>query len=187
MNSYDVFYDSLLGKEFVKDGWSWPAFFFTYIWAFTKKLWLHAFIALISFITVELVIIFAFFPNAVIINFFFILVGLILEVIFGFKGNNWVFNKLNKEGYEIVTSVMASSKSDASFEFSLWEKKQKEKSKSIEQQKKLALQIEKEKQTDNSIDASALTKLEKLGELKSKGILTDEEFQNEKKKLLERN
>jgi hypothetical protein len=32
----------------VKDGFSWPAFFFSFIWALTQRLWLVAFVLLIA-------------------------------------------------------------------------------------------------------------------------------------------
>ena len=37
MKQYKIFENSLGTIEIVKQGWSWPAFFFGFIWAFTKK------------------------------------------------------------------------------------------------------------------------------------------------------
>jgi len=38
MKMYDIYTSDLGGTEAVKKGWSWPGFFFTWIWAFVKKL-----------------------------------------------------------------------------------------------------------------------------------------------------
>lgn len=39
MKRYEVFEHPTLGHEAVKRGWSWPAFFFSWIWACVKGLW----------------------------------------------------------------------------------------------------------------------------------------------------
>ena len=39
MKNYKIYvHDALSSTEAVKDGWSWPAFFFPWIWAFVKGL-----------------------------------------------------------------------------------------------------------------------------------------------------
>ncbi len=38
MNQYKIFRNHLGNQEAVKQGWSWPAFFFNWIWAFLKKM-----------------------------------------------------------------------------------------------------------------------------------------------------
>ncbi|MCY4487204.1 MAG: DUF2628 domain-containing protein [Deltaproteobacteria bacterium] len=40
MKKFSILRHATSGYEVVKNGWSWPAFFFTWIWAFVKKLWL---------------------------------------------------------------------------------------------------------------------------------------------------
>ena len=39
MKVYKIFKDSIGQYEAVKQGWSWPAFFFEGIWACVKKIW----------------------------------------------------------------------------------------------------------------------------------------------------
>ena len=39
MKVYKIFKDSIGQYEAVKQGWSWPAFFFEGIWACVKKMW----------------------------------------------------------------------------------------------------------------------------------------------------
>jgi len=38
MNFYNVYRHPVRGHEAVKLGWSWPGFFFTWIWAFAKRM-----------------------------------------------------------------------------------------------------------------------------------------------------
>lgn len=47
MKQYRVYSHSNGHIEFIKTGFSWPAFFFTWIWAFTKKLWWVASLGLV--------------------------------------------------------------------------------------------------------------------------------------------
>jgi len=39
MKRYKIFEHPAGRREAVKQGWSWPAFFFTFIWAFCKKMY----------------------------------------------------------------------------------------------------------------------------------------------------
>ncbi len=39
MKHYRIFENKAGRREAVKQGWSWPAFFFTFIWAFVKRLY----------------------------------------------------------------------------------------------------------------------------------------------------
>ena len=39
MKQYKIFKHPLGKIEAVKQGWSWPAFFFNWIWALVKKMW----------------------------------------------------------------------------------------------------------------------------------------------------
>ena len=36
MANYKIYYHDAFKTEAIKDTWSWPAFFFTWIWAFVK-------------------------------------------------------------------------------------------------------------------------------------------------------
>ena len=88
----------------VKQGWSWPGFFFNFIWALTKKLFVAAAITLV----VGLILI-------VIMD----KVGvrgspaLLLGIPFGLKGNKWWEAKLAKDGYVAVGTVQAKNSAEA--------------------------------------------------------------------------
>ena len=42
MKQYKIFRNASGQVEAVKQGWSWPAFFFSVIWAIAKRLWIIA-------------------------------------------------------------------------------------------------------------------------------------------------
>ena len=47
MHKYNVYKHPIIGYEAIKQGFSWPGFFFTWIWAFVKKLWADGVILLL--------------------------------------------------------------------------------------------------------------------------------------------
>jgi len=88
------------GLVAIKQGWSWPGFCFTWIWALTKSLWLPAIvIIIINLICLKI-------PNATLI---FIIAG----IVFGKKGNQWWEKSLMKKGYTELTTVQASNPNNA--------------------------------------------------------------------------
>ena len=56
----------------------------------------------------------------------------------------------------------------------------------FEKGKDYASNLEKEKKAAPSSSDDIIARLEKLAQLKEKGVLTDEEFETQKQKLLER-
>jgi hypothetical protein len=87
----------------IKQGWSWPAFCFAWIWAFTKKLILSAVIALVANL------VFAFIPVPNSMTPYWVIAG----VIFGVKGNKWWETKLAKDGYSYLRTVQAKGPAEA--------------------------------------------------------------------------
>ena len=79
-------------KIAVKQGWSWPGFFFTFIWAFTKGLVAPGIVCLIFC-----------WPPALIVT----------AIICGSKGNNWWEAQLMKSGYAFSGIVQAGSPAEA--------------------------------------------------------------------------
>ena len=91
-----------LGKIYaVKQGWSWPAFFFTYFWALFKKLWLKGVCALIV-IPIIVLIIDEYFGKACIS---YGLGG--IGAWFGSEGNKWLERSLLSRGYDHIGTVKA--------------------------------------------------------------------------------
>lgn len=87
MKQYKIFEHPRGEIEAVKQGWSWPGFFFNIIWAFFKQMWM---------LGIGLLAIFFFFgliggvfltdKNIEAITF---LGNLIIVIVFGIKGNEW--------------------------------------------------------------------------------------------------
>ena len=108
MKQYKVFKHPAGTSEAVKQGWSWPAFFFSFIWAMVKKQWALGVGVFIG------AIVFGFIVGIVggsdaIINIF----SIILNIVFGINGNSWREKNLISRGYELVDTVTAANKDGA--------------------------------------------------------------------------
>ena len=107
MKQYKVFKHPSGTSEAVKQGWSWPAFFFSFIWAMVKKIWGLGVGVLIG------TLVFGFIVGAAgggeggdaLIN----IVAIIVNVIFGMNGNSWREKNLISRGYEQVDTVTAAN------------------------------------------------------------------------------
>jgi len=102
MKTYKVF-EKGGHKVAVKQGWSWPAFFFQWIWAFTKKLMLPGGIGLATNV------VFAMIPVKNIISPYLLIAG----IVFGLKGNKWWGDQLVKNGYDALGTVQARNSAEA--------------------------------------------------------------------------
>ena len=96
--------------EAVKQGWSWPAFFFWFIWAFVKKMWAVGFVMLAgSFIL-------GFIDDATAskdpehgLNGLTTIVGLVLGIVCGGNGNKWRETNLMSRGFDFKGTVTAAN------------------------------------------------------------------------------
>ncbi len=107
--------------EAVKTGWSWPAFFFSFIWAMVKKMYLTG-IALFLF-SLMLGIIIEYLhmgPRGDAMNN---ILTIAISIIFGLKGNEWCEALLLRRGYEAKAVIAAPDPHSARACF-LQEKKQ---------------------------------------------------------------
>ena len=95
MKQFSILQHSDLGYEVVKIGWSWPAFFFTWIWAFLKRLWLVGVIVLLAGLALSSL------PEIWLVG------ELIISIVMGVKGNELRVTRLRDSGYEQVASVAA--------------------------------------------------------------------------------
>ncbi len=98
MKTYKVF-EKGGQKVAVKQGWSWPAFICSWIWAFTKKLIIAGIIGLVCSV--------AMIPFGVVP---YLVIG---GVIFGWLGNKWWEAQLVKSGFTAVGTVQANSPAEA--------------------------------------------------------------------------
>lgn len=107
MKQYKIFKHPSGSSEAVKQGWSWPAFFFNCIWAMAKKQWALGVAVLIGFLVLGFVV------GAAggreggegFINF----ASFIVSIIFGMNGNSWREKNLISRGYEQEDTVTAAN------------------------------------------------------------------------------
>lgn len=113
MKTFDVYKHPTLGYQAVKQGFGWPAFFFTVIWAFVKKMWGigFAFLGVIFLLTlVETAFEQAGSEGGVLVIF---LARLALCIVVGVKGNDWRRGNLQKRGFENVRTVQSETRDAA--------------------------------------------------------------------------
>ncbi|NBX70061.1 MAG: hypothetical protein EBR01_14015 [Proteobacteria bacterium] len=82
----------------VKKGFNFPAFFFLFFWAFCEDLNLKGIISL-------LIAFFLFLINPDLI--------FLLQILFGFMGNDWVVSKWEKKGFTSTMEIRAKNKQQA--------------------------------------------------------------------------
>ncbi len=123
VKQYKIYENPLGLREAVKQGWSWPAFFFTWIWALIKKMNVVGG-SVIGGILVATVLFgvagqgnhgddanreAATSPAGEIFEWFFSLVMLALPVFFGVNGNAWREENLILRGYQLVGTIDGAS------------------------------------------------------------------------------
>ena len=118
MNKYKVYKHSVLGYEIIKEGFSWPSFFFTWIWAFLKKLNTQGAILLpVVFIANSLGLALTAGRNSSDLSrpdvWANIILSLILifgpSVFVGKKGNSWREKSMTQRGFELKEEIEAES------------------------------------------------------------------------------
>jgi hypothetical protein len=121
MKTYDILKDSSGNLTAVKIGFNAAAFFFTWIWALVKGLFVHAvFLFALGGIS-------SYFLAAAeekTLSWIVYPVFLVICFIVGAKGNDWVRNRLIKKGYEMVTSVDAANSGSAIATYQAQQKKE---------------------------------------------------------------
>jgi len=102
---FEIFTRPSVSAVALKRGFSWPGFFFTWIWAFTRRLWLQGAVLLAIGIVIGLI----HWKFLSVDPLFSLLPGLIVMVITGVRGNLWRSRQLERDGYEFVGLVEAGS------------------------------------------------------------------------------
>jgi hypothetical protein len=97
---------------FVKDGFSWPGFFFTLIWALAKRLWIVA--AIIAAYLIATSIIVNATPQE---DFWQFLASLVLGLVLGFEGNDLQRWSLARRGYAEIAVIEAQDLDEAELKF----------------------------------------------------------------------
>ena len=109
MHVYQIFKHPEKGYKAVKRGFSWPGFFFTSIWTISRQMWLATMILVLissvwTVIAWQLAVEDVFFP---------LVVGLLIQLIVGFKGNSWRCGVLEGRGYAPMGAINARDPEDA--------------------------------------------------------------------------
>lgn len=106
MKRYKIFKHPLGKIEAVKQGWSWPGFFFSTIWAMVKKMWIIGLGTLIGLFIIGLIITAA--KNGHSGGVFINIIAGITNIIFGANGNSWREKNLRSRGFTQV-GIIASA------------------------------------------------------------------------------
>ncbi len=97
----------------IKEGFSWSAFFFGPIWMLLNELWWLACLWVGLLAVCPLIKEVAFQPpvgGIQILAFFVLFVATFgLSFLSGFKGNEWLEEKVSKRGFELLNTVQAES------------------------------------------------------------------------------
>lgn len=112
MKEYKVFLHTSGKVEAVKQGWSWPAFFFPLIWALVKRMWGLAFGLFLAILILDAVLIHA----GVSKRTTDVLVSIAIiaaSIVFGINGNYWREKKLLSRGFEFRGKVTARNRKTA--------------------------------------------------------------------------
>ena len=94
MKQFDVYSHSALGLQAVKNGFSWPGCFFTWVWMLICRMWRGGTIVFVVMVVSSVV------PALWPISF-------VVCLVVGIQGNAWRRNRLRERGFEHVRSVQA--------------------------------------------------------------------------------
>ena len=107
MNQYKIFEHPTGEIEAIKEGWSWPAFFFNSIWALVKKMWVLGGILCAVFFVLGWISGLTSGGTGRTINALIWIGSFAVSVVFGLNGNSWRESNLESRGYEFKTTVTA--------------------------------------------------------------------------------
>lgn len=117
MKRFLVFENPQGQYEAVKQGWSWPAFIFTGIWALFNKMWgIACGLIIVSFLLAAFVVpqirVFFLTGAGVLLSEESVLfvVHLVYALVIGANGNKWKQTRLFSRGFEQKDVVLASNK-----------------------------------------------------------------------------
>lgn len=123
MRSFNVYEKNDGTCKVVKNGWSWPAFFFGSIWAIFTQLWLIGLLLLPVELLLQILMNIigeiqrnasgSYAETTEIIVGVVALIAMSIRIIFGVYGNAWKRKRLEKSNYRLVKSLEASSKDNA--------------------------------------------------------------------------
>ena len=105
MKTFDLYHHPMRGYEAVKQGFSWPGFFFTWLWAFIKGLPIQGVILFVVIFGLQVLSYTEHGPGP--IPGLTALATLGVCIVIGIKGNEWRRNSLAKRGFQLIDTVQA--------------------------------------------------------------------------------
>jgi Protein of unknown function (DUF2628) len=118
MRTWSVYRHPIKGYEAVKDGFSWPGFFFTWIWAFVKGLVGMGFLLLGAVVVMNILSAAGEETRNPGLSVLSVVLGLAAVLVTGFNGNKWREKALARKGYEFLEKVQADSPEAATSKYS---------------------------------------------------------------------
>jgi hypothetical protein len=104
LREFEIFSKPSFPSVAVKRGFSWPGFFFTWIWAFSRGLWVPGVVLLGIDLVISLIRL-----ETLAVEPLYVFPVLIVSLAVGLRGNSWRIRKLERTGYEFVGLVEARS------------------------------------------------------------------------------
>jgi uncharacterized RDD family membrane protein YckC len=111
MKQFKIFKSPAGEVQVVKQGFSWPAFFFNVTWAMFAKMWLIVICVLFFFIILGITIVIT--TGSVVTETGGALINFASSIIFGFYGNSWREKNLLSRGFDLKDTVTAANKDGA--------------------------------------------------------------------------
>lgn len=113
MKQYKVFEHPMGKVEAVKQGWSWPGFFFNIIWALIKRMWALGASLLAIFIVISIIASGYGGETEKVITAMAYLGNFIIAIVFGINGNRWREKNLLSRGFDFRNTVTAANQEGA--------------------------------------------------------------------------
>ena len=109
MKEYKVFEHPDGKVDVVKQGWSWPAFVFTFFWLLVKRMWVIAGIIFASFLIIVFIGGVAGGAIEKSLDEILSITNIMIMVVFGLKGNNLREKNLLSREFDFRTTLTASN------------------------------------------------------------------------------
>src|SRR6267142_1967356 len=107
--TFDVFKNSAGDLRAVERGFSWPGFFFSWIWAFHGRLWLIGSALFVLLLILGLIRLALSWEGTFLVS----LGSLAIQIVIGLKGNSWKSRALEDHGYLRLGTIEARSRPEA--------------------------------------------------------------------------
>jgi hypothetical protein len=107
MKQFKIFKHPSGAIEAVKQGWSWPAFFFGFVWAMMKKMWKLSIGVVLAILVIGFITGIAASEEMgeAILNG----IGMTANLMFGVHGNSWREESLIARGFTVKKTISAAS------------------------------------------------------------------------------